>query len=377
MNTRPVFQGDFGNPDDLAAYEAALRTWEAEQERERVVEFGRLVKAAEDRLERQPGMAELRRIAGQPIVLMGQGEPDATLGTAGNGYIDYTTAELWIKSSAGWTYLGVLGGAGRSGPPGPQGEQGPQGPQGPAGADGADGNDWRVGSGAPSLLAGDAEGDMYLDTASGDVYQVQSGAWVLVANITGPAGADGADGQGVPTGGDADEYLAKIDGTDFNTEWRPFNEVKLMRLTPGSGTQSYSTPTVITWSSATINVGGCFTFDNANDTIEVLEDGLYLVGFTLNTDTSTSMVMESRVREICALQRDDGSGFTNAYIVHMSEDSEFMDDQALNGLIPISLVAGDLLRLQIEKTQGNDNRQINQRNSHWWIMKLEPAGPPA
>jgi hypothetical protein len=51
-----------------------------------------------------------------------------------------------------------------------------------------------VGSGAPSIVAGDEEGDLYLDTANGDVYQVQSSAWVLVANITGPAGADGADG---------------------------------------------------------------------------------------------------------------------------------------------------------------------------------------
>jgi hypothetical protein len=36
---------------------------------------------------------------------------------------------------------------------------------------------------------------------------------------TGPAGADGADGVGVPAGGAAGEILAKIDGTDYNTEW--------------------------------------------------------------------------------------------------------------------------------------------------------------
>ncbi len=36
---------------------------------------------------------------------------------------------------------------------------------------------------------------------------------------TGPAGADGENGVGVPPGGSAGEILAKIDGTDYNTEW--------------------------------------------------------------------------------------------------------------------------------------------------------------
>jgi hypothetical protein len=36
---------------------------------------------------------------------------------------------------------------------------------------------------------------------------------------TGPAGADGENGVGVPPGGDAGDILAKVDGTDYNTEW--------------------------------------------------------------------------------------------------------------------------------------------------------------
>ncbi len=35
----------------------------------------------------------------------------------------------------------------------------------------------------------------------------------------GPQGPTGATGPGVPPGGDAGDILAKIDGTDFNTEW--------------------------------------------------------------------------------------------------------------------------------------------------------------
>lgn len=36
---------------------------------------------------------------------------------------------------------------------------------------------------------------------------------------TGPTGPAGEDGVGVPPGGNAGDILAKIDGTDFNTEW--------------------------------------------------------------------------------------------------------------------------------------------------------------
>lgn len=39
------------------------------------------------------------------------------------------------------------------------------------------------------------------------------------AGPQGPAGPTGDDGEGVPTGGTAGQVLAKIDGTDYNTEW--------------------------------------------------------------------------------------------------------------------------------------------------------------
>jgi len=37
--------------------------------------------------------------------------------------------------------------------------------------------------------------------------------------VPGPQGDAGADGEGVAVGGTAGQVLAKIDGTDFNTEW--------------------------------------------------------------------------------------------------------------------------------------------------------------
>ena len=52
---------------------------------------------------------------------------------------------------------------------------------------------WFTGSSAPSGSVGE-NGDLYLNTATGEVYLKQNNSWVSVANITGPAGTDGTDG---------------------------------------------------------------------------------------------------------------------------------------------------------------------------------------
>ena len=86
---------------------------------------------------------------------------------------------------------GATGSQGPQGATGATGPAGPVGPAGPAGADGADGADGATGSQGPQGVAGPAGAD----------------------------GADGADGQGVPVGGTAGQVLAKIDSTDYNTQW--------------------------------------------------------------------------------------------------------------------------------------------------------------
>ena len=37
--------------------------------------------------------------------------------------------------------------------------------------------------------------------------------------IAGPTGANGINGQGVPVGGATNQVLAKVDGTNYNTQW--------------------------------------------------------------------------------------------------------------------------------------------------------------
>jgi hypothetical protein len=66
---------------------------------------------------------------------------------------------------------GAVGPAGATGPPGAQGVQGATGSTGPAGTRGSI---WLTGAGPPASPAGLLPGDMYLDTTSGDIYQIDS-----------------------------------------------------------------------------------------------------------------------------------------------------------------------------------------------------------
>ena len=134
---------------------------------------------------------------------------------------------------------GADGAQGPQGPSGADGATGPQGPQGATGPAGADGNDGATGPQGPAGPTGPAGNDG-ADGAQGPAGpQGATGATgpqgpTGATGATGPAGADGADGadgaqgpqgpagtngQGVPTGGTAGQVLAKINATDYNTEW--------------------------------------------------------------------------------------------------------------------------------------------------------------
>jgi hypothetical protein len=97
------------------------------------------------------------------------------------------------------------------------GSQGIQGPVGPAGANGLDGATGPMGPQGPQGLTGPQ----------------------------GPAGVPGANGQGVPTGGTTGQVLAKVNATDYNTQW----------VTPSGGT---SLP------AQTGNAGKFLTTDGTN-----------------------------------------------------------------------------------------------------------------
>ncbi len=111
---------------------------------------------------------------------------------------------------------GPIGLTGATGPQGIQGETGPQGPAGPAGANGLDGATGPMGPQGPQGLTGPQ----------------------------GPAGAPGANGQGVPTGGTTGQVLAKVNATDYNTQW----------VTPSAGGSAYPNVEVSVTNTAIQNI---------------------------------------------------------------------------------------------------------------------------
>ena len=111
---------------------------------------------------------------------------------------------------------------------------------------GAGGAIVRNGSGVPSNETG-SNGDFYINTVNYDIYGPKTaGAWGSATSLVGPTGATGSTGSqgatgatgaagtngtngatgdtgpagpGVSSGGTTGQYLTKVDGTNYNTQW--------------------------------------------------------------------------------------------------------------------------------------------------------------
>lgn len=88
---------------------------------------------------------------------------------------------------------------------------------------------WYTGVGAPSASLG-TDGDLYLDTASGNVYQNSAGTWAVISTVAG-AGATWYSGRGTPDaslGNNGDYYLQTGSGaiwTKTGGSWVKVNTV--------------------------------------------------------------------------------------------------------------------------------------------------------
>lgn len=88
-----------------------------------------------------------------------------------------------------------IGSQNTRGPVGPEGPQGPKGPKGDIGIS----SRWFSESGEPIPSAG-VNGDHYLNTTNGDIYEKQKNKWILSGNIRGPKGSKGEKGEAGRTG---------------------------------------------------------------------------------------------------------------------------------------------------------------------------------
>ena len=155
---------------------------------------------------------------GEYKLYVNAGNPTASVGVAGDYYINNETYELFVKKGDNtWEKVGNVDGL-----------KGAKGDKGDEGAKGETGNGWLSGKGTPSNADGKV-GDLYLDLNTGDVYvKNSSNAWVKESNLKGADGNDGNDGastsgnnwltgNGAPNnanGNDGDLYL-DLDNYDF------------------------------------------------------------------------------------------------------------------------------------------------------------------
>lgn len=109
----------------------------------------------------------------------GPGTPDIMIGTERDYYLDTTNYDIYSKASSNWEIIGNIKGA--------------IGEQGEKGETGKPGSVWFNGAGAPTQETG-LDGDYYLDSETGDVYNKASNTWSKVANIKGPEGSGSSGG---------------------------------------------------------------------------------------------------------------------------------------------------------------------------------------
>jgi hypothetical protein len=143
-----------------------------------------------------------------------------TEGIDGDTYLDSATSTIYGPKAGGTWPAGVS----LIGATGNDGADGTDGTNGTNGTNGTDGFTIIYGTVAPTTEG--VDGDTYIDSVTDTIYGPKAGGtWPAGTSLVGPAGADGTDGtdgtdgSGVVVGGTTGQVLAKIDATDYNTEW--------------------------------------------------------------------------------------------------------------------------------------------------------------
>ena len=160
--------------------------------------------------------------------------------------------------------IGLPGPTGSTGPTGPAGADstvpGPQGPTGLTGPTGPTGPTGATGLTGPKGADSAVPGPTGPQGVKGDPGTTGSPGSTGATGPTGPTGpqgsvgATGTTGPGVATGGSAGQVLAKIDATNYNTQW----------VTPSGGATGFPAITVTSASADTLTTPGLYLITAAN-----------------------------------------------------------------------------------------------------------------
>lgn len=120
---------------------------------------------------------------------------------------------------------------GANGDPGDKGDKGDPGDKGDKGDNGANGSAWLSGSGSPTVETG-ADGDLFIDNSTNDIYQKESGNWNKVGNLQGDPGPKGDPGSTIASGVSFDKNGTDLTSTDVQSALEELlNRIKFLETT--------------------------------------------------------------------------------------------------------------------------------------------------
>jgi hypothetical protein len=176
------------------------------------------------------------------------------------------------------------------------------------------------------LIASPATGLMVYQTdAPAGFYFYNGTAWTSLN------GTAGTNGQGVPTGGTANQVLAKVNATDFNTQW--------VTPTPGNATVdlvvSKTTATQTPVNAQGSNTGDIITFDNVIKSPTIGSYSAVTNTYTVGTSGYYYIQVRSVSVDAATASNTVGHWFKVEIDPVGSTTASFVNDRDIYGVYPV------------------------------------------